>query len=72
MLADISIDNLTTVEKLMLMERLWADLSQHPEDVPSPEWHRQIIAERMSAVQDGSAEFVDFDAAKRYLRDRLE
>lgn len=72
MLADISIDHLTTAEKLMLMERLWADLSQQPENVPSPEWHRQILAERMAAVQDGRAEFVDFDTAKRHLRDRLE
>ncbi len=33
---DISVDALTTSEKLALMERLWEALSQRPADMPSP------------------------------------
>ena len=34
MSVDISLSQLTTAEKLELMERLWVDLSRHSEDVP--------------------------------------
>lgn len=34
MSVDISLSQLTTTEKLGLMERLWVDLSRHSEDVP--------------------------------------
>jgi hypothetical protein len=36
MSVDISLNELTTAEKLELMERLWVDLSRQPQDVPSP------------------------------------
>jgi len=43
MRADISLDQLTTTEKLALMERLWTDLSQNPETIPSPAWHGTVL-----------------------------
>jgi len=72
MSTEISLDKLTVAEKLALMERLWDDLSRHPEDVPSPQWHGDVLAERMAAVRDGRTDFVNWDDAKRRLRERLE
>ena len=72
MSSDILIENLSVAEKLALMERLWDDLSRRPEDVPSPQWHGDVLAERMAAIRDGRTEFVDWDDAKRRLRERLE
>ena len=72
MSADLAIESMTLTEKLALMERLWSDLSRCPEDVPSPEWHGEVLAERIVAVREGRMEFVDWDAAKKRLRDRLE
>ena len=72
MSADFAIESMTQTEKLALMERLWSDLSRRPEDVPSPEWHGEILAERIIAVREGRTEFVDWDAAKKRLRERLE
>jgi putative addiction module component (TIGR02574 family) len=63
---------MSTSEKLALMERLWDDLSRRPEDVPSPQWHGDVLAERIAAVRDGRTSFVDWDEAKRRLRERLE
>ena len=72
MSTDISLDKMTVAEKLALMERLWADLSRQPEDVPSPQWHGDVLAQRMAAVRDGRTDFVDWDDAKRRLRERIE
>jgi putative addiction module component (TIGR02574 family) len=72
MSADLAIESMTLTEKLALMERLWSDLSRCPEDIPSSEWHGEVLAERIAAVREGRTEFVDWDAAKKRLRDRLE
>jgi len=67
MSGEIAIENLTNDEKLALMERLWADLSQSPSDAPSPEWHGQVLDERIAAVRAGSTEFVDWEDSKKRL-----
>ena len=72
MSTDVSLGSLSVAEKLALMERLWDDLSRRPEDVPSPQWHGDVLAERIAAVRDGRTDFVRWDDAKRRLRERLE
>ena len=69
---DGSLQGLSTSEKITLMERLWADLSQRPQELPSPKWHGDVLAERIAAVREGRTQFVDWDEAKQRLRDRLE
>jgi putative addiction module component (TIGR02574 family) len=64
--------DMSFAEELALMERLWDDLSRHPENIPSPEWHGDVLAERIAAVRDGRTSFVDWDEPKRRLRKRLE
>lgn len=72
MSGDISLESMSVAEKLALMERLWEDLSRRPEDVPSPQWHGDVLAERIAAVREGRTNFLDWDGAKRRLRERLE
>lgn len=70
MSVDISLKELTTAEKLELMERLWVDLSRNPQDVPSPAWHGVVLAERREAVRQGRTTFVAWEEARRRLLDR--
>ena len=72
MSTDVSLECMSIAEKLALMERLWEDLSRRPENVPSPQWHGDVLAERIAAVRDGRTNFVDWGDAKRRLRERLE
>jgi putative addiction module component (TIGR02574 family) len=72
MVPQLSLDQLTVTEKLILMEQLWNDLSQRPENVPSPEWHGNVLAERIAAVREGRTSFVDWNEAKQRLRARLQ
>ena len=72
MTIDLSLDTLSTVEKIALMERLWVDLSQRPKELPCPNWHGDVLAKRIAAVREGRTAFVDWDEAKQRLRNRLE
>ncbi len=68
--SNISISGLTTDQKLNLMEAIWVDLSQQPEQVPSPDWHGDVLAKRRQSVLDGSVDFEDWDVVKERLLKR--
>ncbi len=70
MSATIDIKQLTTPEKLRLMEALWQELSDV--EVPSPDWHADILTERDDLLRSGKEGFVDWEAAKRELRQELQ
>ena len=69
MAAKIDLKQLTTLEKLRLMEALWQELSEG--EVASPEWHREVLAERDRLVASGEESYVDWEVAKRQLREEL-
>ena len=71
-LASIPIESLTLSEKLLLMERLWEDLSKHPSNVSPPEWHGDVLTARLNAVKKGKTELVDWNTAKERLQNRLK
>ena len=71
MAVDIPIDKMTTAEKIAALEALWADLSKDPAQVPSPKWHEDILRERAQRVADGKERFIDWETAKKQLRERL-
>ena len=69
MSATIDLQQMSTPDKLRLMEDLWADLSCN--EVSSPAWHGDVLAERDRLMESGEEKFVDWDAAKQQLRDEL-
>ncbi len=68
----IAIENLSVAETIALMERLWDDLSRRPMDVASPDWHGDILDRRRAAVREGKTAFIEWDDAKKRLRERLQ
>lgn len=71
MSTELQLETMTVAEKLTLMERLWDDLSRRPENVPLPQWHGEVLAERIAAVRNGHSNFVEWDEAKQRLQERL-
>lgn len=63
------IEEMSVAEKLQLMERLWVDLSSCPAEIPTPEWHAEVLSEREKAIRDGRTSFIDWDVAKEKLRE---
>jgi hypothetical protein len=68
--ATIDIQQMSLPDKLRLMEDLWADLSG--KEVSSPAWHGEVLAERDRLMESGEETFVDWDTAKRQLREELQ
>ena len=46
-------DELSPDEKLDYIQALWDRFAEHPDDVPVPDWHRRVIAERLAAYRRG-------------------
>jgi len=67
--ADIRL--MTVPDKIRLMEALWLDLSGGDAVVESPSWHGDVLAERVSRAESGQDIFIDWDAAKKLLREEL-
>lgn len=68
----IDLQEMTTPDKLRLMEALWQSLSTTASEVTSPEWHGEILAERDRLTASGDEVFIDWEIAKRQLREELQ
>ncbi|MDB6006440.1 MAG: uncharacterized protein JWR15_3427 [Prosthecobacter sp.] len=59
-------------EKLFVMEALWDDLSQVASALPVPQWHQELLDERETKVAEGTAEFIDWEIAKREILEAVK
>lgn len=63
----LQIDQMTVAEKLRIMEELWEDLCARAEEVPMPEWHKELLNSRERLIETGEAQFDDWDAARKRI-----
>jgi hypothetical protein len=68
----LPLDEMTTAEKLEVMESIWEDLCRYPEAVPSPAWHAPVLSERASLLQQGEEQATSWDQAKKRIRASLK
>lgn len=68
--ATIDLQQMSTPDKLRLMEDLWTALSE--KEFSSPAWHGEVLAERDRLIASGEEKFEDWETAKRRLRDELQ
>lgn len=61
------IQKMSNSERLRAMEALWDALCHDSEDLPSPEWHRGVLAERRERIESGEAKFLSIAEAKERL-----
>jgi putative addiction module component (TIGR02574 family) len=51
-------------EKMRIMEAIWEDLRSRAEDVPVPQWHKDLLDSRDEAVRSGREAVLEGDAVK--------
>ncbi len=66
------LDKMSVQDKLRTMEKIWDDLQRRSEDVPSPNWHKDVLQEREKDVKDGNARFVDWEQAKERIHEQTQ
>ena len=67
----IPLETMTVQEKLQAMEDIWADLRRQPDDIPSPDWHRDVLNAREGKRKDGSSVYEDWTVAKERIRKKI-
>ncbi|MGC9452900.1 MAG: addiction module protein [Oceanipulchritudo sp.] len=60
---------LPKLQKISIMERIWADLIQDAEQVELPDWHRKELERAEQGLAEGKENFQDWDDVKNRLRE---
>ena len=71
MAIELQIDQLSLEEKLEIMEALWQDLRRNTDQVPVPQWHKDVLDKREQMIQTSEANFDDWDSAKKRIAERI-
>ena len=61
------IERMSLEERLQAMELLWSSIARTPDAVDSPNWHNDILADRLAKMERGEGEFLTL----AQLKDRL-
>jgi hypothetical protein len=67
MATTLDLGEMTTADKLQLMENLWQDLTSEDSAIKSPSWHGDVLAERERLITSGQEKPVDWEDAKKQL-----
>ena len=70
--AVLPLDQMTAEEKLTAMEAIWRSLSKIENQVPVPDWHKQVLDEWQRQIDAGKASFVSLEEMKERVRKRTE
>ena len=68
MIESSQIDRISVTKRLQAMDQLWDSLTRDSEEIPSPDWHQDLLADRKARAQSGEAKFLTLDQLRSYLR----
>lgn len=72
MVTTLQVEQMSRAEKLQVMEAIWTALSKSDAEIESPTWHAEALRETEDRVSRGEERIVDWEIAKRELRQRFE
>ena len=65
MIAEADIKKMTKEERLETIHMLWDSMLRSPEDEPdSPDWHREVLEERMRKIEAGDVKFYSLEECR--------
>ena len=67
----LPLEQMSIEEKIQTMEIIWNDLCKRAGSISSPSWHKSILKEREEHIKKGEDEFIDWDKAKKNIRDGI-
>jgi hypothetical protein len=62
--------SLSKLQKISLMEAIWADLTRDEQAMDVPDWHSQALEATEQRLARGESFFEDWTDVKRRLRDQ--
>jgi hypothetical protein len=67
MLAESDIKSMSAVERLQAMELLWRSFTDLENEISSPDWHADVLFERLTKVEAGEGNFLTIPELKARL-----
>ena len=67
MIESSQIEKMSVTERLQAIDQLWDSLTRDSDEIPLPDWHQDVLADRKARAQRGEAKFLTLDQ----LRSRL-
>lgn len=64
-------DSLSVDDQVDYVQSLWDRITARPEDVPVPDWHREIISERLAAYRANKDQGKDWEEVEREITAEL-
>lgn len=65
------LNQMSVTEKLITINKIWDSLIQSADDVPTPAWHKDILAARLERVANGVSSFKPLATVKEELRSKF-
>jgi len=72
MAINLPLEEMSTEEKIETMESIWDNLCEKADSLGAPPWHEEILKDREVGVKQGKDEFIDWDVAKKGIRNKLD
>lgn len=64
-------DELSVEEQIDYVQSLWDRIAASPEKVPVPDWHREVLDERLKDYEANPDAGESWDVVRERLRDKL-
>ena len=68
MIEESQIEKMSVTERLQAMGQLWDSLNRCDNEIPSPDWHQDVLADRKARAQSGEAKFLTLAELRSRLR----
>ena len=68
MIESFDIERMSVTERLQAMDQIWDSLVRDSDEIPSRDWHQNVLADRKARVQRGQAKFLTLDQLRSRLR----
>ena len=65
-------DDLSVDEKIDYLQSLWDRIAATPDAIPVPEWHREIIEQRLKEFEANPDAGESWEAVQERLRKKLD
>lgn len=65
-------DELSVEEKIDYLQSLWDRIAASPDAIPLPDWHREILDERLKELEANPDAGDSWDAVQERLRGKLD
>ena len=62
------IEKMSVTERLQAIDQLWDSLTRDGDEIPSPDWHQDVLADRKARALRGEAKFLTLAQLRSRLR----